>query len=157
MSETRLTLSVAILWFTLAIPLLSFPTAFPVTAIGMNCKCYCFPRSRPALIDRRFGSICRLRLYCICLVYRPRSRPLQRTTRRTYRFVDAPLTLGRLSNDFDSLGGTDHTPPSISTSKRFQQSSFFMFTVGISNIHRLFFSLAPPGDAPHHSRFDSVS
>lgn len=30
--------SVALIWFTLAIPLLSFPTGFPVTAEGMNCE-----------------------------------------------------------------------------------------------------------------------
>lgn len=31
-------ISVSIAWFLLAIPLLSFPTGLPVTAVGMNCE-----------------------------------------------------------------------------------------------------------------------
>ena len=39
-------LSVAIAWFLLAIPILSFPTILPATETNMNCK---LPRSLGAL------------------------------------------------------------------------------------------------------------
>jgi hypothetical protein len=43
----KLTASISIAWFLLAIPLLSFPTGLPVTAQAMNCEWNGIPLAVP--------------------------------------------------------------------------------------------------------------
>lgn len=65
------------MWFLLAIPLLSFPTGFPVTAEGMNCKClYLDPAN-----SRRIGGLRWLCRDCNQLVLYFRTQELQGSSR----------------------------------------------------------------------------
>lgn len=88
--ESLLTpLSVTIIWFTLAAPLLCFPLGLPVTSQNMNCESrfHWYSGLVKSLTTRRIGSLCRIRLDRLCLVPRLGQEELPRSSQQPHRPV----------------------------------------------------------------------
>jgi hypothetical protein len=77
--------SVAIAWFILAIPILSFPTYLPVTLVNMNCE---FHHTTRADEGRCLGGVCWICSNVHGLVCDLREEALCRPPRWAYRIVD---------------------------------------------------------------------